>query len=163
MSRSFTLCVECIGTKLEWDCGSTVAIQVWPSVVKDLHNECKENEKAGHGSCGFVSHKIEGMQAYYTVKKLAVDMFAGGAFGKATLLHEFANVYADALLSACGNYQAHISYEMRDDVEAMLKASHGAQESQGAEVTHATSAEKALSDMLREHAWLLIVKLDASR
>lgn len=163
MSRSFTLCVECLGTKLEWDCGSTIATQVRPSVVKDLHNECKENEKAGHGSCGFVSHKLEGMQAYYTVKKLAVDMFAGGAVGKATLLHEFANVYADALLSACGNYQAPSSHEMRHDVEVMLKAAHGAQESQDVKVTHAISAEEDLSDLLREHEWLLSVKLEASR
>ena len=163
MSRSFTLCVGCVGTTLEWDCGSTVATQVWPSVVKDLHNACKENEKAGYGGCGFASHKIEGMQAYYTVRQLALIMFAGGAVGKATLLHEFANVYADALLSACGEYQEHISYEMRDNIEAMLKASHGAQESQGAKVTHATSAEKALSDLLREHEWLLSVRLDASR
>lgn len=154
MSRSFTMSVEGLGTKLEWDCGSGVASSVYPNIVQALHKECKANEEAGHGSCGFVSHKLEGLQAYSTVRMLAVQMFADGSIGKATLLQEFAKVYADALLRACGNYKAPLSYEMRGEVEVLLE---------GAQVQHVPSLDDYLAELLREQAWLLNVKLEASR
>ena len=154
MSRTFTLYVECLGTKLEWECGSEMATRVLPSVVQDLHNECKANEAAGSGSCGFVSHKLEGMQAYHMARKLALTLFEQGAIGKATLMHEFAQVYAGAVLSACGNYPAPISYALREEVEAMLE---------GNQVRHVPELDEDLAELLREHTWLLSVKVQASR
>ena len=154
MSRSFTISVECVGTKLEWDCGSTLATMVLPSVEQDLHNDCRANEAAGHGSCGFVTHKLEGLAAYHMSRKLALTLFEKGAIGKATLMHEFAQVYAGAVLSGCGNYSAPLSYTLREEVEAMLE---------GNQVRHVPELDEDLAELLREHTWLLSVKVQASR
>ena len=158
MSRSFTLGVECLGTKLEWDCGSTMATMVLPSIVQDLHNDCRANEAAGHGSCGFVTHKLEGLAAYHMSRKLALKMFEQGAIGKATLMHEFAKVYAEATLSACGNYKAPLSYTLREEVELALEASEASEASEA----H-MSINNDLVELLKDHEWLLSVKLEASR
>lgn len=154
MSRSFTLCVEGLGTKLEWDCGSKLATLVLPSVVQDLHNECKANEAAGSGSCGFVSHKLEGMPAYHMARKLAVYIFEKGAVAKANMLHEFAKVYEEAVLNECGNYPDHISYALSEEVEALLE---------GEQVRHVPELDEDLAELLRAHAWLISVKVAASR
>ena len=154
MSRSFTLKVGCLGTKLELDCGSEMATRVLPSIVQALHNDCKANEAAGSGNCGFVEHKLEGMQAYHMARKLALKLFEQGAIGKATLMHESAQVYAGAVLSGCGNYRAPLSYTMRDEVEAMLE---------GNQVRHVPELDEDLAELLRAHAWLISVKVAASR
>lgn len=155
MSRTFTIVVECLGTKLEWDSGSTMATMVLPSVIQDLHNECKANEAAGNGSCGFVEHKLEGLEAYHMSRKLALKLFEQGAIGKATLMHEFAKVYAEATLSACGNYQAPLSYTLREEVELALEASEASEAHR--------SINSDLVELLKDHEWLLSVKLEASR
>ena len=155
MSRSFTLCVECLGTKLEWDCGSEMATRVLPSVVQDLHNECKANEAAGSGSCGFVSHKLEGLAAYRMARKLALKLFEQGAIGKATLMHEFAQVYAGAVLSGCGNYSAPLAYALREEVGLALEASD--------ESCGHINVKIDFVELLKAHEGVLSVKVQASR
>ena len=155
MSRSFKLCVECLGTKLEWECGVTIAAQVLPIIVQDLHNACRANEAAGYGSCGFVTHKLEGLEAYHMTRKLALALFERGAIGKATLMHEFTKVYAEATLSACGNYKAPLSYTLIEDVEEALEASEASEAHR--------SINSDLVELLKVHEWLLSVKVEASR
>ena len=154
MSRTFTIVVECLGTKLEWDCGSIMATMVLPSIEQDLKKGCVANEAAGSGSCGVVSHKLEGLAAYRMARKLALKLFERGAIGKATLTHEFAKAYAEAVLSGCGNYSAPLSYTLREEVEAMLE---------GNQVRHVPELDEDLAELLREHTWLLSVKVQASR
>ena len=153
MSRTFTIRVECLGTKLEWDCGSKLATLVLPSIVQDLHHECEANE--AEGSCGFVEHKLEGMQAYHMARKLALTLFEKGAIAKATMIHEFADVYAKAVLSGCGNYRAPLSYTLREEVELALEASDESGEHM--------NVKSDFVELLKDHEWLLSVQVEASR
>lgn len=160
MSRTFTIVVECLGTKLEWDSGSTMATMVLPSVIQDLHNECKANEAAGNGSCGFVEHKLEGLEAYHMTRKLALALFEQGVIVKAAMLNEFAKVCAEYVISACGNYPSPISYTLVEEVELALEANDalvatGASESR-------MSINSDLVELWRENKWLISVKVEAS-
>ena len=155
MSRTFTLRVGCLGTRLEWECGVTIAAQVLPSIEQDLKKDCVANEAAGSGNCGFVSHKLEGLAAYRMARKLALTLFEKGAIAKATMIHEFADVYAKAVLSGCGNYRAPLSYTLREEVELALEASDESGEHM--------NVKSDFVELLKDHEWLLSVQVEASR
>ena len=155
MSRSFTLKVGCLGTKLEWDCGSEMATLVLPSIVNELKRCCAANVAAGLGNGGFVSHKLEGLAAYRMARKLALKLFEQGAIGKATLMHEFAQVYAGAVISGCGNYSAPLAYALREEVGLALEAS--------AESCGRINVKSDFVELLKAHEGVLSVKVEASR
>ena len=88
MSRSFTITAECLGTKLEWDCGHSLAESVVERISDELQDACLKSQEAGDGFCGNVTHRIEGLVAYYHVGRLATEMFKRKSTAHALMLRD---------------------------------------------------------------------------
>ena len=100
MSRNFTMNVECLGTSLSWDCGSESASHIVDGIEDVLASHAEVSRLAGQGFCGHVSHKMDGLTAYYQIGKLADWLWKHGATGKALLLREFTDEYRAVLKSS---------------------------------------------------------------
>lgn len=100
MSRSITMSVECLGTKLEWDCGHSLAEAVVERIGDELQDACLKSQEAGDGYCGTVTYRMEGLTAYYYVCGLATEMFQRRSAAHALMLRDMAEQYEHALHSA---------------------------------------------------------------
>ena len=100
MSRSFTITAECLGTKLEWDCGANLAESVVSCISEELLYACTKSQEAGDGFSGNVTHKMEGLTAYYHVCGLATEMFKRKSTAYALMLRDMAEQYKHELHSA---------------------------------------------------------------
>lgn len=100
MSRSFTVTAECFGTKLEWDCGHSLADSVVERISDELQDACLKSQEAGDGYCGTVTYRMEGLTAYYYVCGLATEMFKRKSTAHALMLRDMAEQYEHILHSA---------------------------------------------------------------
>ena len=100
MSRNFTIKAQCLGTTLSWDCGDKAASHMVETIEYELNADCLANQEAGNGLCGHVTHKLDGLPAFYKIGKLADWLWKHGATGKALLLREFTHEYRNVLKSS---------------------------------------------------------------
>ena len=100
MSRSFTITAECLGTKLEWDSGVSLAESVVEGLSEELAAKCAKSQEAGDGFCGTVSHSMVGLVAYYHMSSLATEMFKRKGTAHAVMLRGMCNDYEDVVQSA---------------------------------------------------------------
>ena len=100
MSRSFTMSVECLGTKLEWDSNVSLAESVVEGLSEELAAKCAKSQEAGDGFCGTVSHRMVGLVAYYHMSGLATEMFKRKGTAHAVMLRGMCNDYEDVVQSA---------------------------------------------------------------
>ena len=97
MSRNFTMNVECLGTSLSWDCGSESAAHIVDDIEGQLTAACEASRLEGNGFTGLVTHKMDGLIAYYQIGRLADWLWKHNATGKALLLREFTEDYRNVL------------------------------------------------------------------
>ena len=97
MSRNFTITAQCLGTFLSWDCGSESATYIVEDIEARLNADRLANREAGNGFCGYVEHRMDGLDAYYQISKLANWLWKHSATGKALLLREFTEEYRNVL------------------------------------------------------------------
>ena len=100
MSRSFTITAECLGTKLEWDSGHSLAESVVDGLSEELESTCLANQVAGDGYCGTVTHRMEGLVAYYHMSSLATEMFKRKGTAHAVMLRGMCNDY-EGVMHSC--------------------------------------------------------------
>lgn len=100
MSHSYTLKASCLGTTLEWNCGSPLAEFICPGIRDKLDAVCEASQLAGNGYCGMVSTQFNGLSAYHTIHRIAPVIFASRTTGKSVLLREFCAEYRHVLYSA---------------------------------------------------------------
>ena len=100
MSRSFTITAECLGTKLEWDSGVSLAELVIEGLSEELAAKCATSQATGDGYCGTVTHRMQGLVAYYHMSGLATEMFKRKGTSHAVMLRGMCNDYEDVVQSA---------------------------------------------------------------
>ena len=100
MSRSFTITAECLGTKLEWDSGVSLAESVIEGLSEELAAKCATSQVTGDGYCGTVVHRMQGLVAYYHMSSLATEMFKRKGTTHAVMLRGMCNDYEDVVQSA---------------------------------------------------------------
>ena len=100
MSRSFTITAECLGTKLEWDSGVSLAESVIEGLSEELAAKCATSQAEGDGYCGTVTHRMQGLVAYYHMSGLATEMFKRKRTSHAVMLRGMCNDYEDVMHSA---------------------------------------------------------------
>ena len=100
MSRSFTMTAECLGTKLEWDSGVSLAESVVEGLSEELAAKCATSQATGDGYCGTVTHRMQGLVAYYHMSRLATEMFKRKGTAHAVMLRGMCNDYEDVVQSA---------------------------------------------------------------
>jgi len=100
MSRNFNLTVECLGTTLSWDCGSSLAKVAHKSIEDALNELCEANKRSGDGFNGITTHKTSGLAAYHKVLQVSDWLWKRDNTRKALLLRELLQNYGSVLKSS---------------------------------------------------------------
>ena len=144
MSRTFTIRVECLGTKIEWSCDANVASAILPSIELELRDACSVSAEKGRGYCGKVSHKSKGLSAYHQAELLADKLSEVGETGKATVVRELSSTYAAALSDAAAMCQDFEAATVRADAVYLLQRNSPQERCVSVEMHRIVQAQESL-------------------